>query len=97
VAVVVSQDGIGPWVSVECEAPGCYAHVTVRPVGSDYSRYEMACEAFDIAEREGWRLEGSTHCPRHRYRRAAPGPRVADGYSWAFTVVEGVNGRPRPS
>lgn len=96
-ALIVSEDAQGPWAGVECDRRGCFGHVTIRPVGSDWSRYEMACEAFDLADEEGWSLTGRTYCPRHALERARTARRVADGYSWAHTVVEGVKGGPRPA
>jgi hypothetical protein len=97
VALIVAEDAIGPWAAVECDRRGCFGHVTIRPIGSEWSTYDMACEAFDQAEAEGWRLAGSTYCPKHAQERPGRSTRLADGFSWARTAVEGVKGGQRPT
>lgn len=93
----VGHDGQGVYAVVECDRPGCYGHVGVRPGWSGGTSYDLACEAFDYAESTGWRLVGLTYCPHHALERATRRPRVGDGHSWAWTRTEGVKGGQRPA
>lgn len=96
-AVKVGEDEYGPYATVECDRRGCARHVSIRPVGDDWSGYDMACTVFDMAEDEGWRLVGRTYCPQDALERPQRRPRVGDGYGWAEVHAEAVKGGQRPA
>lgn len=89
-ALIVSEDRQGAWAAVECESPGCGCHVSIRPAVPDWSRYEMACTAFDMAQEDGWSLDGATYCPNHAPARRERTVRLRDGFDWARVVLEPV-------
>lgn len=94
-ALVVGEDSVSVYGVVECDRPGCMAHVAIRPGWSGARLYDMACEAFDLAEQGGWALQGDTFCPSHRPRTGRRRPRIGDLYSWAKTRRETVKGSRR--
>lgn len=96
-ALVIGRDGAGDWAAMECDQRGCFGHLTLRPAGEGWTGYDLVCETFDQAESAGWRLAGSTYCPRHVQDRPGRPVRVGDGYAWARTAVQGVKGGPRPA
>jgi hypothetical protein len=90
---VVDRDAAGIWASVECEAAGCEAHVSIRPAAEDWSWGELLDTVLGWAQDDGWALAGSTLCPQHGYSLPQTGGTVGAGYDWASVV----NRAQRPS
>jgi hypothetical protein len=79
----MGRDGGGEWASVDCDRPGCWSHVAVRPA-QDMTRRDLLLIALDAAAGDGWLLAGRTWCPRHaRWKRLRRLGTVGERHPWA--------------